>query len=62
MSVPPIVQAAIGAVIVGIGLSLMLGAAQRAAEPCLDCGEATPEEEAELIARESARLNGSDDD
>jgi hypothetical protein len=58
---PPILQAAVGAVLVAAGLSLMLGAARRVSEePCIDCGEATPEEEAEIIARESARLTDDD--
>ncbi len=61
-SIPPVIQAALGAVIVGIGLSLMLGAAHRIAEePCVDCGEASPEDTAEQIARASADMNGSDD-
>lgn len=37
-ALPPIVQAAIGALIVGFGLSVMLRAAQ-SARPCEDCEE-----------------------
>ena len=57
-AIPPVAQAALGAVIVGIGLSLMLGAANRV-KPCEDC-----EEDAlasiDDIAGASAEMNGTE--
>ena len=59
---PPLVRAALGALLVGIGASIMLSAA-RAARPCVNCGEDSEEAilgNIDKIAAASAEMNGDD--
>jgi hypothetical protein len=61
MNIPPLLQAALGAALVGLGLSIMVAAGKRAAlAPCEDC-EQDALESIDDIAAASAEMNGSEE-
>ena len=51
-------RAALGAILIGAGIMLMLSAAKVFEAPCVDCGDA--EEVAAEVAAASAELNGEE--
>jgi len=55
----PYARAALGAVLIGAGIMLMLSAAKVFEPPCVDCGDA--EEVAAEVAQASAEMTGESD-
>ena len=60
MKNPVYAKAALAALFIGVGVALFASVMSdvRNAEPCVDCGETTPEETAQAVAEASADLNG----